>query len=140
MLFLMRLPSARASAVLLALALVGSCDNPICACSPEPIRAFLETTVRNTADEPVEGLRLRAEASLDANCASYRDTFLSRVTDAAGSARFTIDGPASDSICVRLFASDSAPGSPEVLLPDRPKLLASIFPFDTVRVVLVLPP
>lgn len=137
----MRSHRLRSSVALAALALLGSCDNPLCACSPEPLAAVLVASVRTAADEPVEGLRLRAEPSMDASCETYRITVGgSRITGSSGTAVFTIEGLLADSLCVRLYASDSAAGSPETLLPETPKVQPRLFPFDTVAVTLQFPP
>lgn len=123
-----------------ALLLLGSCENPVCACSQSPAQVIVNTSLRTAADAPAAGRRLRAETSIGSSCTTYSSYPQSRVTDAEGRASFAATSFREDSVCVRFYASDSASGSPETLLPDSIKVLTSLYPFDTVQVALILPP
>lgn len=125
--------------LLLVLAVLGSCANPLCGCTPEPYGAVIDATVRSAADERVAGLRLRAETARGSTCENFQSALQSGVTDSAGMASIRFIVFTSDSLCVRFLANDTASRDPDFLIPDTLRVRPKLVPWDTVAWTLVLP-
>lgn len=134
----------RASWIIAALALLalGSCENPLCACSPPPSAVVVRGTLRTPTDVPLAGYRVRGEQAVvsEGACGTFVDAFLQRVTDTDGVFLMRFDGLERDSLCVRFLARDTTAGSLEQSLTDTVRVQPRLFPFDTVAVALVLTP
>ena len=128
--------------ILLAVVALGSCDNPLCACSPVPYAAVVAGSLRSDADVPLGGHRVRPEIALVAGsgCATFVGTGVQAVTPADGSFRLRIDAGGADSLCVRFFAGDTTTGAAEQGLPEVLRIRTRPFPFDTIAVTLRLTP
>lgn len=120
------------------LALMGSCSNPLCGCSPPPEIAVVLGALRDGSSAPVAGYRVRAEQAAE-SCTVYQSTGSAGITNAAGEFDLRIYG-FSDSLCLRFFAVDTTAGSVEVALTETLRVRPRPAPYDTVAAVFTLPP
>ena len=124
--------------LLLALVLLSISCTPLCACSPERFAVVLRGTLQNAGGAPLGGKRIRSETAA-ASCVDYFPS-AGGVTAADGRFAFEVDAPAVDSVCVRLFARDTAANAVEVRVGDVFRIRGTEFPWDTLDVPLVLAP
>ena len=126
--------------VLLPLALMASCVDPVCGCSPPVSGVEVQGMLRTAADAPAAGFRVRAEVAGIA-CGATIEERTSQPTAADGRFALTLVsyGIAPDSACVRFFARDTAAAAIEVALATQ-RLLLRRGPFSPVPVTLTLPP
>jgi hypothetical protein len=126
--------------VLLPLALMASCVDPVCGCSPPFLGVEVQGTLRTAADAPVAGYRVRAEVAGTA-CGATIEERTSQPTAADGHFTLTLTsyGIAPDSACVRFFARDTAAAAIEVALTTHRVLLLR-GPFSPLPLTLTLPP
>ena len=129
------------SYVLLPLALMASCVDPVCGCSPPLSGIEVQGTLRTAADAPVAGYRVRAELAGIA-CGATTEVWASAPTAADGRFALTLIsyGLAPDSACVRFFARDTAAAATEVALTPTHRVLLSRGPFRVLPLTLHLPP
>jgi len=128
--------------ILIAVVALGSCDNPLCACSPPPYAAVLAGSLRSAADAPMGGYRVRPEIApvAGSGCDAFVGADVQAVTPPDGSFRLRIDAGGAASLCVRFFARDTTTGAAEHVLPEVLRIQTRPFPFDTIAVTLRLTP
>lgn len=120
-----------------------ACDglvSPVCGCSPiPPPSAFVRGTVSTAAGEAVAGIRLRPEAG-SPSCESFHpSTHGTAITDADGGFVLQVYTVTEGATCIRVFARDTAAGSPEVALNPTIQHTMRAWPQDTVVVTLRYP-
>ncbi len=122
-----------------AVALMFSCTEPACGCSPARFGMVLRGTLLSQSATPQPGRRVRAEIGVG-TCSTFLDSYASAVTDPTGRLTLALDAPAIDSVCVRLFARDTVAGAVESPLIGPLRLPGGRSSWDTLTVSLILAP
>lgn len=122
-----------------AVALLFSCTEPVCGCSPERFGLVLRGTLVSQSATPLPGRRVRAEVGVG-TCSTFLESYSRAVTDPAGRLTLPVETPAVDSVCIRLFARDTVAGAIEAPLVGPLRLPGGRIAWDTLTVALVIAP
>lgn len=126
-------------AALSALALLFSCSDPVCGCSPRQAGVVLTGVLRTSAGTPRPGMLVRGVVAQGV-CDAYIPVGGGDVSAPDGRVSLRLYATPVDSLCVRLSAQDTLAGSPVIVLPGIVRVHGRYEPYDTVGVDLTLPP
>ena len=125
--------------MLIALALLSSCADPLCPCTEPPTGVELQGTLVSATGVPQQSKRVSVTVS-NGTCTTYMYPYVETLSDSAGLVRLQVPTFGTDTTCVRLWVRDNVFGATERELPPTLRVRGSARPYNTVTVPMILPP